>query len=200
MSIKIGLVDDHRLFLDGLISLFSRENDFHIIFASNNTSSALNYLEQNDINLLITDISMPGVNGIEFIKIVKQKHPNIKILILSMFEGAIPHKQVNGYIKKESLVDELVDAIKQIMKGNNYFQGMDEKLFTLEFNKNIVTTREKEIIRLIALGLSVTEIADQLYLSKGTIETHKKNIYVKLNVNTAPEIVKKAMLLGIIKF
>lgn len=198
MKIKIGLVDDHQLFLDGLVAVFSRDNDFQVIFATNSVKSALNHLNNNEIDILITDISMPEVNGIEFIKILKNQNPQIKILVLSMFEGIIPHHQINGYIKKESSVEELTFAVKEIVNGKNYFQGTDEKIFNLEFNKNIVTNREKDVIKLIASGLSTDQIADKLHLSKGTIETHKKNIYVKLNVKTAPEVVKKAMQLGII--
>lgn len=198
MKIKIGLVDDHRLFLDGLNALLNQANDLQVIFVAENGKLALTHLEKNEIHLLITDVSMPEINGIEFIKIIKEKYPYIKILILSMFEGTIPHKQINGYVKKESSSEELIFAINQIMKGNNYFQGTDEKIFTLEFNKSIVTNREKDVIKLISLGLSIDQIADKLHLSKGTIETHKKNIYVKLKVNTAPEVVKKAMQLGII--
>lgn len=198
MKIKLGLVDDHKIFLDGLVCMLLKHNDFHIVFAVDNVKSALDYLENNEIDILITDISMPEINGIEFIKIVKEKHPHIKILILSMFEGVISHKKINGYVKKESPVEELIYALKQITKGNNYFEGKDEKIFNLNFNKGIVTNRERDIIQLIASGLSTEEIAGKLYLSKGTIETHKKNIYVKLNVNTAPEVVKKAIFLGII--
>lgn len=198
MKIKLGLVDDHKLFLDGLVCMLLQHNDFQVVFAVNNVKSAIDCLEKNEIDLLITDISMPEINGIEFIKVVKEKHPSVKILILSMFEGVISHKKINGYVKKESPVEELVHALRQIIKGKNYFQGKDEKVFNLNFNKGIVTNREKDIIQLIALGLSTEQIAAKLYLSKGTVETHKKNIYVKLNVNTAPEVVKKAIFLGII--
>lgn len=198
MNTKIGLVDDHQLFLDGLVAVLSRDNHFQVVFAANNVKSALDNLSNNEIDILITDISMPDINGIEFIKILKDQNPQIKILVLSMFEGTIPHHQINGYIKKESSMEELIFAVKEITKGKNYFQGTDEKIFNLEFNKNIVTNREKDVIKLIASGLSTDQIADKLHLSRGTIETHKKNIYLKLNVKTAPEVVKKAMQLGII--
>lgn len=197
MKIKIGLVDDHQLFLDGLVLLFSNE-DYEVVFAINNAKSALDFLEKNEIDILITDISMPELNGVEFIKILKETHPEIKILVLSMYEGIVSHNLINGYIKKDILSDELLLSVKEICKGNKYFQTADEKVFDLEFNKKIVTKREKEIIELIASGFSTDEIAAKLYLSKGTIETHKKNIYIKLNVNSAPEVVRKAMYLGII--
>lgn len=174
MKIKIGLVDDHLLFLDGLRALFLQDDDLEVSFSIDSVKSALNYLEKNDVDILMTDISMPEMNGIEFIKIVKEKHPHIKILILSMFQGVLPHKQVDGYIKKETPFQELVFAVKQIHKGKKYFQGTDEKKFNLEFNKNIVTTREKKVIELISRGFSTDEIAEKLYLSRGTIQTHKK--------------------------
>lgn len=199
MKTRIGIVDDHQLFLDGLNSLFSEEKNIQVIFAANNVKTALSYLRENPIDLLITDISMPDINGLEFVKIVKEEFPEIKILILSMFVGTISHRQIDGYVQKESPVQELRVAIEQIIGGGYYFQGGDKKTFNLEFNRNIVTTREKEIIQLIALGFSTEEMAEKLYLSKGTIETHKKNIYTKLKVNTAPEVIRKSMYLGIIK-
>ncbi len=199
MKTRIGIVDDHQLFLDGLNSLLSEDTTIQVMFVANNAKTAVSYLKENPIDLLITDISMPGINGLEFVKIVKEEFPEIKILILSMFVGTIPHRQIDGYVQKESPVHELRTAIEQIIRGGYYFQGADEKIFNLEFNKNIVTTREKEIIQLIALGFSTEEMAEKLYLSKGTIETHKKNIYIKLSVNTAPEVIRKAMYLGIIK-
>lgn len=199
MKTRIGIVDDHQLFLDGLNSLLSEEKNIQVIFAANNVKTALSYLRENPIDLLITDISMPDINGLEFVKIVKEEFSEIKILILSMFVGTIPHRQIDGYVQKESPVQELRVAIEEIIGGGYYFQGLDEKKFNLEFNKNIVTSREKEIIQLIASGFSTEGISKKLYLSKGTVETHKKNIYFKLNINTAPELIKKAMYLGIIK-
>lgn len=198
MKIKIGLVDDHQLFLDGLVSLLSQDDDFQIAFAVIHAKSALDFLEKNEIDILITDVSMPEISGVEFIKILKDYYPDLKILVLSMYEGIVSFKQINGYIKKESLADELIVAIKEIINGNNYFQVTAESKFDIEFNKKIVTNREKEVIELIASGFSTEEIAAKLYLSKGTIETHKKNIYIKLKVKTAPELVRMAMHLGII--
>ncbi|WP_243471355.1 response regulator transcription factor [Winogradskyella sp. MH6] len=201
-KIRLVIVDDHKMFLDGIKTILSKENEFEIVATFNNPKDAIPFLKTNhEIDLLITDISMPEINGLEFIKIITEEASSLKILVISMFEQIQAFKGINGYLLKESGFEELKKAIKTIViNGKDYFYSNHEndKKENLEFKKSILTRREKEIIVLIAKQNSVDEIAEELFLSRHTVETHKKNIFQKLQVNNAAGLIKKAVYLGYI--
>lgn len=197
--IKIVIVDDHKLFLDGLRFALSQMDNVIVQQVFSNPIDAISYLKNNDIDLLISDISMPEMNGIEFIKKAKAITPHIKTLVVSMFPSIHEIQGINGYLLKESSHDELQKAITEIMIENkNYFYSdyKGKQRETLEFTNTIITKREKEIIQLIAQEKTADQIADQLFLSKHTVEAHKKNIFLKLQVNNMAGLIKKAMYLG----
>ena len=198
-TIRLALVDDHKLFLEGMVAVLSKEVDIEVVDFFNTAKEALSKLDFEDIDLLITDISMPEMNGLEFVNHVKKKNINLKILVISMFQQIQPFKGIDGYLLKETSFENLIDAIKQIVLHNKTcFYSNYEKPQTdpLDFNKTIITTREKEIIQLISEEYSTTDIAEKLFLSKHTIETHKKNIFLKLQVHNAAGLIKKAAYLG----
>jgi DNA-binding NarL/FixJ family response regulator len=200
-TIRIVIVDDHQLFLDGLSFALSKMEEMEILSVFNNPVDAIKYLKNHEVDLLISDISMPQMNGIEFIKKAKQLIPHVKTLVVSMFPSIHEIPDINGYLLKESSHEELQKAIKQIMlEGENYYYSDYNKEVkeTLEFKNSIITGREKEIIQLIAREKTVGEIAEQLFLSPHTIETHKKNIFLKLQVNNMAGLIKKALYLGYI--
>lgn len=197
--IKIVIVDDHRMFLDGIIAVLSSQKEFEILQSFENSKEALQFFKKNDVDLLITDISMPEINGLELIKHAKKYSPDMKILAISMFEQIQSFDGINGYLLKESGIDELKKAIRSIVvNGEDYFYSDydNNNKENLDFKKNILTRREKEIIKLIAKQYSVDEIAEALFLSRHTVETHKKNIFQKLQVNNAAGLIKKAIYLG----
>ncbi|QTE21502.1 response regulator transcription factor [Polaribacter cellanae] len=195
-KIKIVLVDDHKLFLDGLSALLEKEKDIEIVDIFLDARTALEAIQINDIELLITDISMPNMNGMEFIEKIKKKHPNLKILVVSMFQQLISNNMVDGFLLKDSSKEDFIKAIKEIvLNGNAYFKNNSD--ITIEtINKSSLTKREKEIVALIAKEKTVDEIANELFLSRMTIETHKKNIFLKLQVKTNAGLVRKALMLG----
>jgi len=198
-TIRLALVDDHKLFLAGMVAVLSKEVDIEVVDFFNTAKEALSKLDFEDIDLLITDISMPEMNGLEFVNQVKKKNINLKILVISMFQQIQPFKGIDGYLLKETSFENLIDAIKQIVLHNKTcFYANYEKPQTdpLDFNKTIITTREKEIIQLISEEYSTANIAEKLFLSKHTIETHKKNIFLKLQVHNAAGLIKKAAYLG----
>jgi DNA-binding NarL/FixJ family response regulator len=198
-TIRLALVDDHKLFLEGMVAVLSKEIDIEVVDFFNSAKEALSKLDFEDIDLLITDISMPEMNGLEFVNQVNKKNPNLKILVISMFQQIEPFKGIDGYLLKETSFENLIDAIKQIVFHNKTcFYSNYEKPQTapLDFKKTIITTREKEIIQLISEEYSTTDIAEKLFLSKHTIETHKKNIFLKLQVHNAAGLIKKAAYLG----
>lgn len=202
LAIKLLIVDDHHMFLEGVNNALSQNKDFEVVDACTNGKDALKILKSKEVELLITDMSMPEINGIELVKQAKAIQPSLKILIVSMFKQLQSFDNIDGYLLKETSYDELIKAIKQIVLENKrYFYSSytkrDEKL---EFKKNILTTREKEIVCLIAKQFSVDDIAEKLFLSRHTVETHKKNIFQKLQVKNAAGLVKKAIYLGYIDY
>ncbi len=196
--VRIVFVDNHQLFLDGIGSVFAQQKEMEVLAMVNSSSEALIVLKNTTPNILITDISMPKMNGLEFIKIVKKEYPSLKILVISMFELHYKIDGIDGYLLKDSDSLQVVRAVKKIVYENKkYFYNDNYKVnVTLEFNKRILTYREKEVVQLIAKGFTVDEIANKLFLSRYTIETHKKNIFLKLQVKNVAELVNKAMYLG----
>ena len=174
--IKLIIIDDHQLFIDGLSALLEKENDIEVLVTFLDAEEALNAIENYDLELLITDISMPNMNGFEFIEKVKKKYPTLKILVISMFKQIISHKMIHGYLLKDASSEEFIKAIREItVEGNRYFRNTS-KTGVKEFLNRPLTKREKEIVLLIAAEKTVNEIAATLFLSRMTIETHKKNM------------------------
>lgn len=197
-KITIILVDDHKLFIAGLAAILQQEEDIEVIDTFTDANSALKKLKTTAPDLLITDISMPTMNGVEFIDKVKDKHPDLKILVASMFNNMVSRKKINGYLLKDTESSDFVKAIREIVLHNNfYFKTKKE----INYNESVVsslTKREKEIVTLITKEKTVIEIAEILFLSKHTVETHKKNIFLKLDVKTNAGLTKKALELGFI--
>jgi DNA-binding NarL/FixJ family response regulator len=197
--IKIVLVDDHQMFLDGMIAVLSQEEDMQILFVENSAKVALKKIKNQVPDIVITDISMPDMNGLEFVKILKKDFPEIKILVLSMFENIQSSEGIDGYLLKETDKKTLIKAINGIVLRNEKHFVAENKKNSLDFNKSILSPREKEIIQLIAQEYTTEQIAERLFISKNTIDTHRKNIFYKLDVKNIAGLVKKAFYLGILK-
>lgn len=199
-KIKIILVDDHQLFLEGLLVSLEKELTIEVLKTFNNATDSLAFLKKNRVDLVVTDISMPEINGVEFIKRLKKIDAYSKVLVVSMFKPIHYEKGFyDGYLLKDCDSSTLVKAIHSIVVDKkSFFFYEKEEIETLEFKTQIVSKREKEIIKLIAKELTVDEIADELFLSRYTVETHKKNIFFKLQVKTNTGLVKKAIKLGYI--
>lgn len=199
-KIKIVLVDDHQIFLDGLISVLSQNSLFEIVFTETDALKALHKLKNFTPDIIITDISMPSMNGIEFIKKVKISDPDVKILVLSMFNNFQKIDAIDGFLLKETDKQHLVDAIIDIVMYDKkcFFDNGVFSKKSYEFGKSILSEREKEIIKLIAAEFTTEDIAEKLFISKHTVETHRKNIFLKLNVKNIAGLVKAGISLGII--
>lgn len=200
MKINLIVVDDHKMFLDGITATLCKQKHINVLKALNNAKEALEVLKSTMPDLLITDISMPDINGLEFVKLVRKEYPNLKILVISMFRKLQAFEGINGYLLKETNVDELLFAINKIVIDNEscFYEGYDDEKRLLDFNRKILSEREKYIVSLIAKEFTTDQIAQKLFLSRYTIETHKKNIYMKLKVNNAAGLIKKAVYLGYI--
>lgn len=198
--IKIALVDDHQMFLDGMAAILAQENNIEVSFIEKTAKGALEKLNTTIPDLIISDISMPEMNGFEFIKIVKKKFPEIKVLIVSMYKSHQSFENVEGFLLKDSDSSEFILAINTIViHGKKYFGTEKKTEDDFIFNKSILSEREKEIIRLISDELTTDEIAEKLFLSKRTVETHRKNIFFKLQVKNIAGMIRKAIHLGIIQ-
>lgn len=201
-TIKIGIVDDHQLVIDGLQSLLKEEKNIEIVFTTTNPLNVLELIKSKTIDLLILDIIMPEMTGNVLAKLVKEEYPEIKLMALSMdndgdlVTNMIKNANIMGYALKNISQKELVDAIRKIADGGYFFsKEVIEEMNRSEHRKKEVeaarlTRREIQIIKLIEQEYGNREIAEKLFISERTVETHRKNIYRKTNTNSVLGIVK----------
>ncbi len=193
MSKDIILVDDHEIFRNGLKVLLESTGDYRIVAEASNGLDFLKIIENTKPDIVLMDIQMPGLNGIETSEKVLKSFPELKILVLSMFDDKRYYEKlidmgVKGFILKDSNIDELVHAIERILAGESFFS---QKLLLSLVNSNKgqtevdLTKREQEILQLIAKGLSTQEISDQLFISFRTVERHRANLLLKTNTNNS---------------
>ncbi|MGB7499270.1 MAG: response regulator transcription factor [Moheibacter sp.] len=194
-KIKIGLVDDHQLILDVIQKHLDSVENYEIFFVENRAKEALEQMEKKPVDLVITDVAMPDMNGAQFIKKVRQKNQKVKIMVLSMYKtDLVDDSEINGYILKESSSETILKKVQEVLERDSRLSQFSEI-----DTQNSLSKREQEIVIEIGNGLSSEQIAEKLFLSYYTVETHKKNIFLKLNVKTTAELIKKAMFLGIIR-
>lgn len=194
--IRIAIVDDHQIVIDGLKLLLSHNGRFQIIAEATSGEAILNILQEKTVDILMIDVMMPAMDGYELSVRVRKLYPDIKILALSMNnEGSIidkmmEHAQINGYLLKTTGKNELIQAIETIAAGKDYFapdvlQELNSFRKIKEENQLMnLTARELEIIKCMTLNLTNKQIADQLYISERTVETHRKNIFRKTNTHS----------------
>ena len=216
--IKILLADDHQLILDGINLLLKDAPDIDIVDEANHGDEVLDVLNRRKIDVILMDINMPFKDGITTTREVKQLYPDVKVLALTMVkEGPIITKMLDagasGYILKNTSKDELISAIRKVANGSKYFSSdvseemMNNFAATKEkmkvanatIQKDHLTAREIEIIKLIVEGYSNAEIAEKLIRSPRTIDTHRTNIMKKINVHNIAGLIKYAMANGLIE-
>ena len=200
-KIKVVLVDDHHIVLDGLESMLSKDAGFDVLAALRSGEEVLAFLEKEQPHILLTDYSLPGVSGLDFVRHVRRNYPLIRIIVLSMHDEAhiikaILKEGVEGYLLKNIQQSELKSAIRHVAQGLPYVSPEVTRLLMEEMNRpkdepELLTERELDVLRLIAKELSNKAIAEKLFISERTVETHRKNIFRKT---------KTASLVGLIKF
>lgn len=202
--IKIALVDDHQIILDGLVLLLGQFNDIELVETANSAADMLGILQQKEIDILITDITMPEMDGLQLATIVKEKFPAIKIIALSMnadaptVDAMVNHADIAGYLLKQTGATELVNAIKKVYSGSIYFQPII--LAALEQQASVkkqqetanLSNREIQIISLLEKDFSNKQIATELNISVRTVETHRKNILRKTDTKNLLSLIKWA--------
>jgi two-component system, NarL family, nitrate/nitrite response regulator NarL len=203
-KIMLALVDDHQIVIDGLMSLLKGHDRFGFAFAVTDPTEVEEKLKQHKVDILLTDIAMPKLQGNVLAKIIKQKFPAVKILALSMSgQGDLVNEMINdadicGYVLKNIGKQELIKALEKIAEGGIYFS--EEVIGELqraskrkkENEEAHLTDREIEIIRLIEKEYNNKQIAEALFISERTVETHRKNIFRKTSTNSVIGLVKYA--------
>lgn len=207
----IIIADDHTMFLEGLISLLRNVPDITVTAKASNGKELIDLLSNNKADVVLLDISMPEMDGVEVTKIIKKKYPELKIIILTTHSNShivakLNRLGVNGYLLKNAEKDELLYAIRKVTTGESYLSkevAAIQKEFDSNLKKNLSSTtelsnREKEILVLIAKQLTAAEIAEKTFISLNTVNTHKRNLLSKLNVKNTAGLVKYAIELGLL--
>lgn len=210
--VKIMIVDDHQMFIDGIKSLLRKEENFQVVSEQVCAEAALKQLEKDTVvDIVITDISMPGMNGIELTKLIKFTYPDMKVLVLSMHNdkeivGEIMMSEADGYILKNTGKQELLEALTRIMDNSTYYSKevlsimvkKVKKERKIEAETRNLTNREIEVLKLICQEYSSQEIADKLFIGRRTVDTHRQNILQKTKVKTIVGLIKYGMRNGLI--
>lgn len=211
--VKLLLVDDHPIVRSGLRMLFLSEPGMTIVGEASSGQEAIEAVQRLHPDVVIMDVSMPGMNGIEATRRIKAAHPETAVLALTMYEDEqyffeMLNAGASGYIPKRAAPDDLVSAIKVVAEGNVFLystlarflmRDMAERAATEpEENEEVLTAREREVLTCIAEGLTNREIAETLVISIKTVERHRENIMAKLDMHNRVELVKYAIKKGLI--
>jgi len=200
-------VEDHTLVVEGLRVLLQNETDITIVGSSGTAAACLEYFASNKADVLLADINLPDMSGVDLCQLIKTRHKEVMVLALSTFNQGIYMNKVmenggSGYLLKNITRQELIDGIKTVNSGGVYFSFEAGKIYKTTLEKNshqpVLTKREKEIVKLIAEGLTNAQIAQQLFLSVDTVDTHRKNLYTKLNVKNTALLIRYALDNGLI--
>ncbi|UXX78036.1 response regulator transcription factor [Reichenbachiella carrageenanivorans] len=204
-KIRLVIADDHSMFLEGLKVLIEKEDHIDIVGTAKDGLGVLDLIKSTPIDIVITDLSMPNMDGLVLNKNIKSKYPKTKTIVVSTHSDSemvmqLIKNDVDGYLLKNADPKELFLAISTVFEGDKYFsQEVKDKFMTTMFSDKkktqvpILTKREKEIIRLITAEFTTSEIATQLHISDHTVNSHRKNLLSKLDVKNTAGLVKYAL-------
>ena len=201
--IKIALADDHKLFAKGLEGLIGEHPEFEVVGIFTNGLDLIEYLRDHQVDIVLTDLNMPTIDGFEVLKYCKEYHPRLKVVVISMYDEERIFREardlgMDGFLLKDADPDELIFTLQEVYEGRHVInfsrviQQVDQGKFFDAFRiKYKLSRREAQIIKMIGEGLVNKEIAKALNLSTQTVETHRKNINQKLQVNSLLDLVRK---------
>jgi len=203
---KILIVDDHAMIRDGIRSLLSKNKELVVAGEAENGNDAVTKYKSLEPDLLIMDISMPDMNGMDAAQQILKDNPDARIIILSMYDdedyiSRCMETGVKGYVVKNETGSELDYAVKTVLKGQNYFSSQVQQVIFKKYSNNVtkkkekepdlkLTSREVEIVKLISEGLTSNQMADSLFISPRTVETHRANLMKKTGAKNSIELVK----------
>lgn len=194
------MVDDHAIIIDGVKAILKGNDQVEVVHTATSADEALVWFKQNQADLVITDYSMPGMDAVTFVRTLKRIYPEIKIIMLSMHDESHLTREIlksglNAYILKKDTQNELLKAIEEVSAGRIYLSQDISKLMIQNMDNpdegRLLTDREREVLSLIAKEYSNKQIAETLFISERTVETHRKNIFRKTGTGS---------LVGLIKF
>ncbi|MGD8109181.1 response regulator [Vibrio sp. TRT 17S01] len=207
--IKVVIVDDHQVVLDGFIARLEMEPDIDVVGTASNGIEALDVVKRLLPDVILMDVSMPLMNGIDATRVIKEELVDAKVLMLTMHDNReyimkVMQSGAVGYMLKEISADKMVQAIKTVNQGSTYFcESVAQTLFTQEITPaaqkpNPLSRREEAVLKLVAQGCSSKKIGTMLDISARTVETHRQNIKHKLDLHSTAELAKYAIEKGLI--
>ena len=214
MAIQVLIADDHAVFRSGIRALLEKEPDIHVSGETGSGIETLGAIDTLKFDILLLDITMPGLPGPRVAEQALKKRPNLAIVVLTMHEDEYYLQElfrigVRGYVLKKSTGTELVQAIRAVFRGDNYIDPALAKLVISPYvgkavskgatRLDVLTAREQEVCRLLAYGFTNAEVAEKLFISDRTVETHRTNIMSKLDLRSRAELVRFAIDNGLLK-
>lgn len=213
MSIRILLADDHKITRQGLCSLLEKQADMKIVGEAENGRTAVRKAEKLLPDVIIMDVTMPDLNGIEATRKITSKTDNVKVIALSMhsdsmFVTEMLKSGASGYLLKDCAFEELTRAIRTVAAGETYLSTVISSVVVSDYLKHLaknnssdlettLTAREREVLQLLAEGSSTKQIALKLHISAKTVETHRRQMMDKLNIHNVAELTKYAIRKGL---
>jgi len=205
-KIRVLLIDDHSLVLDGLKTRLERSGFIEIAGTATDGPTGIEAATQLQPDVVLVDINLPGMNGIEVVEILTEQHAHIKLLVLSIHDDQeyildVARIGAKGYVLKSASADEMVSAVRTAYSGGTHYSSEIAEIL-LQQNKHCsttLTTREQTIITLLASGLSSKQMASELHISTRTVETHRRNIKMKLKISNTPDLVRYAQQYGLVR-
>lgn len=210
----ILIADDHAMIRQGVRSLLSRNEQWHVVGEAVNGREAIEHYNDLKPDLIILDISMPEVNGMDVAQKILRDHEDAKIIVLSMYNdddyiSKCMEHGVRGYVVKSETGGQLEEAVETVLRGEVYFSNEAQKAILKRYSNTLakkktteisvrLTAREIEIVKLIGEGMTNQQMADRLFISQRTVETHRANLMKKVGVKNAIELVRKVERLGLI--
>ncbi|HEV7780860.1 MAG TPA: response regulator transcription factor [Chitinophagaceae bacterium] len=209
-KIKLLIADDHTILRDGIVSLLRSEPSFAVTGTAGNGYEVMDLVNKQEFDVCLLDINMPGLDGMETARLLKEKKPGIRIIMLTTYDdreiiSELVHIGVAGYLLKNSDKQELVEAVQKVMKGRHYFSADVEKIIleglTEKKQSEVIplTDRELEVVQLLAKEYTNGRIATELHISYRTVETHRKNIMQKTKAHNLAGLLKYAYSRGLLK-
>ncbi|MGB8955697.1 MAG: response regulator transcription factor [Tumebacillaceae bacterium] len=214
MTIRVLLCDDHTILRDGLRNLLNAEPDIEVVGEAADGQQALELIEELQPDVTIMDINMPGLNGVDTVERLTARDPNLRILMLTMYDHdeylfRTIRAGARGYLLKDSPVSEVIDAIRKVMTGgsvlhpdltNKLLESCRDPNAEQEEPADKLSPREQEVLAAVVNGLANKEIAEQLFITETTVKLHVTNIYRKLGVKSRSQAIMKAVKEKLVQF